>query len=243
MLTAILATIWFVPDRLCAQDDASSSIGSDQGSASSGKFSLGAKGLVNVNKFKSTDAAVGYGVGGFASYNIIEGFLSLNAEVLYLTYAGQLEPYSKTYSDPNSLFESIRYENRNVRFQAIEVPIFAAINLPLFNLKAYAGASYAYHLAVYEIADRTYTTVNGSDIDSHEFKNRAENVKSRYKEYNISALLGVSMDLDPIEISLRYQVGIPDISIYSEISDLEGVKGEFRSSTLTLSLNYKLKTF
>lgn len=215
---------------------ATNSSSSSESSADSGsKFSFGAKALTNFSKFKNTDIGIGYGGGGFAQFKPSDA-LSFRAEVLYVNYAVGLDSYKTDFTSGS--FSRIDYSNRNLRFNSLEIPVLVQYALPFMESLSpvvYAGGAYSYNFGVFEVTDKTYfSTGTSGEPQTHTFKNRYDNVSSRYKEYNVSVLGGIRVSFDPIFVELRYQQGIPNLNIFSSSSYSQ--LNNLKSTTLSVSV-------
>jgi hypothetical protein len=223
LLTAIVCAV-FTSSNLFAQDG----------------FALGAKVLGNATKFSATNIGYGYGAGGYASMSLL-GPLSVRGELLYVSTAGVMDDKTTTFED--SGVESATYENRNLRFHTIEVPIMAQVTLPFLsnlNLRVNAGWAFGYNLAVFHISDNTYNILDATGgARSVKYNGVAENVGSSFEQYNSTLIGGLSANFERIHVDIRYQHGLINLSRMDV--ETSAYYGDYTSRILSVSAGYRLK--
>lgn len=214
------------------------------------QLSVGAKVGANINKFEDTARRLGYSAGGYASYDILD-FLTLRAEVQYLSYAAGLDSYDESFEG-----YSVTHENRNLRMHTIEIPAMVHIKLPFKEDNAptfYAGYAYGYTLAAFLIEDRTYSFEQATQdsppldtvepaTDDYTFKNRYTNITSSINKFNSSILFGFTYTFDagmPITINLRYQRGLIEMNNIGSFNS-PGNPGSLMNRMYSISLSTKL---
>jgi hypothetical protein len=200
-------------------------------------LSAGAKVVGNLNKFNATDAAFGYGVGGFATMQII-GPLSGRGELLYVSYAGSMSDASAVSGTTTA-----SYKNRSLRFHSLEIPLMAVYDIPFLenlNPKVAAGWAYSYNFGAFQISDNTYTVQDASGgTRTVEYKNTSENVSSEFQPYNSSFLGSLSINFEKMHVDLRYQQGIPNLSQNNTV-ETSRYFGDFKTMTLSVSVGYRI---
>jgi hypothetical protein len=203
-------------------------------------LAVGAKVLGNANKFDATGIGFGYGAGGYVSMPVL-GPLSVRGEVLFVSTAGLMDDKTTTFEGGG--VQAAFYEKRNLRFNTIEVPLMAQVNLPFLtnlNLKASAGWAYGYNFAVFHISDNTYNIVDAAgNARNVQYKNVSENVGSSFEQYNSTLIGGVSANFEKIHVDIRYQHGLINMSRMDVESS--AYYGNYKSRTLSVSVGYRLK--
>lgn len=228
--TTMMLLSFVVSLSINAQDVESTSSSSTK---SAGDFSFGAKGLVQATKYQDSKLGAGFGIGGFAAYQIFD-FLSVQGEVMYVESSGKFDDMTEA----SAYFDSTTYSNRVLRFQMVEIPVIVRYDLPFGGLNVYAGGSYSYNIAVSEITDKTHFYNDG---ESSDFKNVRKDVSSQYESYNAEAVIGIGMSLElfglPSHIDLRYKQGFIN---QARLIPLDGSSSDFKSRSLSINLGISI---
>ena len=190
--------------------------------------------------------------GGFDVEYMATSFIGITAGAKYSLQGAKFKDFSKVYTDLPSLKEG---HNRFVNFSRaatdlhyIQVPLMLHI-YPCKGLSIDAGIQYGYLISAkesfnYVICDLDtkdnkvtgyydYTTEGLKSLSDGDDKYRKyrETATDNYKRNDFSIPVGISYETDDVILSLRYNIGLTDISKEME---------KMRNQVFSLSIGYRI---
>lgn len=187
------------------------------------QIKFGAKAGLNLSTLAtssySTDAKVGFHIGGFAEIKIADKF-ALQPELLLSLQGG------KTSSRYDYFFENYYSENtRDLLY--LNLPVMAKFYV-IEKLSVEAGPQVGFLLSAKQNIGNYYDYDNNDDY----YSTRSSNVKGEYKGIDFGFNLGATYNFTKhIGASLRYTIGLADINDLPDGNDT-------KNNVLAASFNY-----
>ncbi len=215
-----------------------------------GELQIGAKLGVNFNQFNQPLTAIGGNAGGFVRYTVLD-FLEVQGELLYSLQGGGRMEYTRnlnlnfaggTFDGP---IDNMRYVNRTVYLNNIEVPVIARLGLPELNggaivPKFIVGGSYSFNFSAIEQNDKIINFVDGT---RGLVSNTYDNVSLNYFKHNFSAYVGMAMDFHLADakvftMEFRYRRGFNNLNqVETNITELTD---KLYSSGFSINFSYRI---
>ena len=177
---------------------------------------------VNLNQFDQPLATIGVNAGGVVRY-VLTDFLDLQGELLYSLQGGGRTEYTRALNQfmpsYDGLVDYVRYINRNVYLNNLEVPVIVRITLPKLAgggvvPRLLLGGSYSYNFKAYEKNDKIFYFVDGTQ---GMVSNTIDDVSLEYYKHNFSGYAGVALDARLqnghwFTVEVRYRRGFVDLN-------------------------------
>jgi hypothetical protein len=212
-LKLLVLTLLLFTGGLKAQDFDDTSDGYGQGD-----LRYGAKLGATLNQMNFSGLFIGFSGGGFISYGLAD-FVDVQGELLYTQQGASRSDVIVVYDGIESTLDNVRWFNRSINMQTVQVPITFAFKFPDANAgtvvpKIFIGASYAYMFGAFETRDEEQTYLDGTRAI---ILGRTENVGSRFKASQVNAIGGMGLDFKYAEdkvftFDVRYQFSVIDIN-------------------------------
>lgn len=196
----------------------------------------------DFQKLESTESRTSFSAGLFADIKITD-LLGVSIEALYVQEGSmRINPdfiYYESQITPDNSDLTINRVNSNIVMHNIEVPLL--INVYLgdndFNSRLFIGGSFDYIYNVYAQNLLSYS----SDGEAYVVSERAKDVvKSRFKEYNIGAIIGAGISYDMISVDIRYKFGIMPLNNLATYNYRNYYKEDFSTNVLMVSVGLNI---
>ncbi len=222
--------------------------GQDTGGEHDGLI-VGAKLGPSLNQFSQPGSFIGFNVGAFAKYPLLD-FLHARIEVLYSLQGGKIENYVNNY-DENLIYfpnlSTVTHINPYVTFSTVEVPLLLELGLPelkggAIEPKLILGGSYGFAFSAYEHYTKQFTFTDGTTVNS---AYQRDNVGSHYYQHTYSLIAGMGINYHlgkrTFSTEIRYRQGLNQLNQVNYA--IPSIGGHLYSSSLTFNFGMTLFNF